>query len=76
MRYARSSWLVSVGVMASSLCLAADKSGETVIAKLQYGKRAAVTLTYDDGSINQFRVAVPIMDSLGLPATFFISVAR
>jgi peptidoglycan/xylan/chitin deacetylase (PgdA/CDA1 family) len=58
--------------MASSLCLAADKSGETVIAKLQYGKRAAVTLTYDDGSINQFRVAVPIMDSLGLPATFFI----
>jgi peptidoglycan/xylan/chitin deacetylase (PgdA/CDA1 family) len=31
-----------------------------------------VSLTYDDGSINQFRVAVPIMDNFGLPATFFI----
>lgn len=35
-------------------------------------KKAAVSLTYDDGSINQFRVAVPIMDSFGFPATFFI----
>jgi peptidoglycan/xylan/chitin deacetylase (PgdA/CDA1 family) len=46
--------------------------GQTEIAKWQYGKRAAVSLTYDDGSINQFRVAVPIMDSFGFPATFFI----
>ena len=46
--------------------------GKTEITKWQYGKRAAVSLTYDDGSINQFRVAVPIMDSFGFPATFFI----
>src|SRR5271169_3325514 len=44
----------------------------TEIAKWQYGKTGAVSLTLDDGSINQFRVAAPIMDSLGLPATFFI----
>jgi peptidoglycan/xylan/chitin deacetylase (PgdA/CDA1 family) len=46
--------------------------GQTEITKWQYGKKAAVSLTYDDGSINQFRVAVPIMDSFGFPATFFI----
>ena len=46
--------------------------GATGITKWQYGKRGAVSLTYDDGSINQFRVAVPIMDSFGFPATFFI----
>lgn len=48
------------------------QTGETEIAKWQYGKKAAVSLTYDDGSLNQFRVAVPIMDSFGFPATFFI----
>src|SRR5579863_5524486 len=48
------------------------QAGHTEIAKWQYGKNGAVSLTLDDGSINQFRVAAPIMDSLGLPATFFI----
>jgi peptidoglycan/xylan/chitin deacetylase (PgdA/CDA1 family) len=46
--------------------------GATEITKWQYGKTAAISLTYDDGSINQFRVAVPIMDRYGFPATFFI----
>ena len=44
----------------------------TQITKWQYGKTGAVSLTYDDGSINQFRIAVPIMDSFNFPATFFI----
>jgi peptidoglycan/xylan/chitin deacetylase (PgdA/CDA1 family) len=48
------------------------QTGQTEITKWQYGKKAAVSLTYDDGSINQFRVAVSIMDSFGFPATFFI----
>jgi peptidoglycan/xylan/chitin deacetylase (PgdA/CDA1 family) len=46
--------------------------GATEITKWQYGKTAAISLTYDDGSVNQFRVAVPIMDRFGFPATFFI----
>jgi|SRR5579871_262298 len=46
--------------------------GHTEIAKWQYGKSGAVSITLDDGSLNQFRVAAPIFDSLGLPATFFI----
>jgi peptidoglycan/xylan/chitin deacetylase (PgdA/CDA1 family) len=52
--------------------LAHGQVGQTEITKWQYGKNAAVSLTYDDGSLNQFRVAVPIMDSFGFPATFFI----
>src|SRR6476620_11729288 len=55
-----------------SSCFAAGQVGKTEITKWQYGKNGAVSLTYDDGSINQFRVAVPIMDSFGFPATFFI----
>ena len=51
---------------------AVSQVGKTEITKWQYGRNGAVSLTYDDGSINQFRVAVPIMDSFGFPATFFI----
>lgn len=47
--------------------------GKTEIAKWQYGKRGAVSITYDDGSINQFRKAVPIMNELNMPGTFFIN---
>ena len=46
--------------------------GQTEITRWQYGKKGAVSITYDDGTINQFRVAVPIMNRLGLPATFYI----
>jgi peptidoglycan/xylan/chitin deacetylase (PgdA/CDA1 family) len=52
--------------------LASDGVGETEITRWPHGKRAAVSLTYDDGSLNQFRVAVPIMKEMGFPATFFI----
>ena len=46
--------------------------GRTEITKWPGGKRAAVSITYDDGTINQFHVARPIMDRLGFPGTFFI----
>ena len=45
---------------------------QTQILKWQDGKEGCVTLTYDDGSANQFRFAVPLMNERGLPATFFI----
>jgi len=51
---------------------AISQTDTTEITKWQYGKSGAVSLTYDDGSINQFRIAVPIMDRFGFPATFFI----
>jgi peptidoglycan/xylan/chitin deacetylase (PgdA/CDA1 family) len=44
----------------------------TEITKWQDGKQAAVSLTYDDSTINQFRIAVPMMNERSLPATFFV----
>ena len=63
---------IAVGAMILCSSLALGQIGRTEITKWQHGKRGAVSLTYDDGTINQFRVAVPIMDSFGFPATFFI----
>src|SRR5215467_14877325 len=55
---------------------AISQTDTTEITKWQYGKSGAVSLTYDDGSINQFRIAVPIMDRFGFPATFFIITSQ
>jgi len=63
--------IVLLGMIAWS-AIATGQIGRTEITKWQYGKSGAVSLTYDDGTINQFRVAVPIMDAFGFPATFFI----
>jgi peptidoglycan/xylan/chitin deacetylase (PgdA/CDA1 family) len=69
----RASGVVAVIAVTISLSgFALGQVGKTEVTKWQYGKNGAVSLTYDDGSINQFRVAVPIMDSFGFPATFFI----
>ncbi len=46
--------------------------GRTEITKWQDDKKTAVSITYDDGSRNQFKVALPIMERLQLPATFFV----
>ena len=66
-------WLL-VGVIGFDACTPSkeDLSGKTEVLKWSGGKKAAVSLTWDDGSINQFRVALPMMDSLGFPATFYI----
>src|SRR5690349_16945057 len=50
-------------------CRPSRQDGDYEMARRQ---EWSMSLTYDDGSINQFRVAVPIMDSFGFPATFFI----
>jgi peptidoglycan/xylan/chitin deacetylase (PgdA/CDA1 family) len=47
-------------------------SGKTEITKWQYDKKGAVSITYDDGSKNQFLKAMPIMDRLSIPGTFYI----
>jgi peptidoglycan/xylan/chitin deacetylase (PgdA/CDA1 family) len=56
--------------------VALEDVGRTEILKWPNGSRAAISLTYDDGSVNQFRVAVPIMKKLGFPATFHIVTGR
>ena len=50
----------------------AQQPGKTEITKWQNGKTTAVSITYDDGSSNQFKTALPIMQQMKLPATFFI----
>lgn len=64
--------LLALGAGAFCACSGVTEV-KTEIAKWQYDKRGAVSITYDDGSVNQFNVAVPIMNRLGLPGTFFIN---
>jgi peptidoglycan/xylan/chitin deacetylase (PgdA/CDA1 family) len=57
-----------------SACSKQDRNiGHTEITKWLNGKPAAISITYDDASINQFRFALPIMDTLGFKGTFFIN---
>jgi len=44
----------------------------TTVTEWQYGKNGAVSLTYDDASRHQFTRALPVMERLKLPATFFV----
>ena len=53
-----------------------DWSAKTEITKWPDGKNGAISITFDDGIINQFTIAKPIMDSLGLPGTFFIITGK
>lgn len=50
--------------------------GTSEITKWPEGKTGAISVTYDDGIINQLTIAKPIMDSLGLPATFYIITGK
>lgn len=67
--------LASIAAITVFICACGSREemvGQTEIIKWQYGKKAAISLTYDDGSTNQFAKALPVMNRLGLPATFFI----
>ncbi|MEB2777245.1 polysaccharide deacetylase family protein [Algoriphagus sp. D3-2-R+10] len=53
-----------------------DWSEQIEITKWYEGKNGAISITYDDGIINQLTIAKPIMDSLNLPGTFFIITGK
>ncbi|GAC1300775.1 MAG: hypothetical protein NVSMB24_02180 [Mucilaginibacter sp.] len=63
---------VSISIVFLTAKSQANHNGETTIMKWKYGKNGAVSITYDDGSYNQFKGALPVMDRLRLPATFFV----
>ena len=44
----------------------------TEITKWQDGKDACISLTFDDSSINQFRIDIPLLNERGIPGTFFV----
>lgn len=48
------------------------QGARTEITKWQDGRDAAIAITYDDSTINQFRIALPLMNARGLVGTFFI----
>ena len=50
----------------------AQQVGKTEITKWQDDKKTAISITYDDGSRNQFKTALPLMEQMKLPATFFV----
>src|SRR5262245_20130263 len=60
-----------VGAVALGVSLS-GQAPRTTITKWQDGKQAAVSITFDDSTINQFRIALPLMNARGLPGTFFI----
>lgn len=47
-------------------------AAQTTITPWQYGRNGAVSITYDDASRHQFTRALPLMQRLKLPATFFV----
>jgi len=50
-----------------------DFKSKTQITTWKDDKQAAISITYDDASINQFRQALPIMNDLDIKGTFFIN---
>ncbi len=50
----------------------AQSYSQTIITKWKDDKKGAVSITYDDGNRNQFKYALPVMEQLHLPATFYI----
>jgi peptidoglycan/xylan/chitin deacetylase (PgdA/CDA1 family) len=51
---------------------ASTSTASTSITDWQFGKNGAVSITYDDASRHQFTRALPLMERLKLPATFFV----
>ena len=45
---------------------------QSIITKWRDGKKGAISITYDDGIITQFKEVIPIMNRLHFPGTFFI----
>src|SRR5262245_54547189 len=49
-----------------------QEAPHTEITKWQDGKQACASLTFDDSSVNQFRIGIPLLNERSLPATFFV----
>ncbi|WP_304517138.1 polysaccharide deacetylase family protein [Cecembia rubra] len=48
----------------------------TEILKWPNGKKAAISMTYDDGTYNQFKIALPIMEEFDMRGTFYINTGE
>lgn len=65
--------LILQNLDSSSQIITTDNSGFYYqISSVYKFKRGVVSLTFDDGSINQFKIALPLLKKLNLPATFYL----
>jgi peptidoglycan/xylan/chitin deacetylase (PgdA/CDA1 family) len=55
--------------------LHAAEPPRTEITRWQDGKEACISLTFDDSSINQFRIDIPLLNERRIPGTFFVITA-
>jgi peptidoglycan/xylan/chitin deacetylase (PgdA/CDA1 family) len=69
---------ISLAILCTLLLYGCTNSNEltTTISKWQGDKKAAISITYDDGIINQFTVARPIMNELGFNATYYVITGK
>jgi peptidoglycan/xylan/chitin deacetylase (PgdA/CDA1 family) len=65
-------FLALASIILACSCTNSQRTGETEITAWQNDKSAAISLTFDDGSPNQFSQALPILNKLNIPATFYI----
>ncbi len=72
MRMQTKHFLAPLSIMLVFSCTNNQKAGETEITTWQNDKSAAISLTFDDGSPNQFSQALPGLNKLSIPATFYI----
>ena len=64
--------VLGCGLTMAVVTAQAPQAPRTEITQWQDGRNAAVAITYDDSTINQFRIALPLMNERGLVGTFFI----
>src|ERR1700761_196775 len=64
--------LPSILTLSLSTGLSRAQSVPVSITQWQYDRNGAVSITYDDASRHQFTRALPVMEKLKLPATFFV----
>ena len=69
-------FFLALAIVLSRCQIQPDNEGATEIAIWKDAKNGAISITYDDASINQFRKALPIMDSLDIKGTFYINTAH
>lgn len=76
--------IVKLGMLLSAILffgcdsntLDSENLGYTEVLPWHGGKKLAVSITYDDGTLNQFRKAIPIMNDLGMYGTLFINTGE
>ena len=76
MRKMKYFWLFIIPAVLLSCTKTVNHEGKTTIAKWKDDKQGAISITFDDGIINQLTVARPILDKYGLKGTFYIITGK